>query len=613
MPVSPGETAASAAVEARCPTFSWTGVPGARGYELAVYRFAGADAEPTLVARASVLGDARGWTPSATDCLERGQRYAWSVAAIAGRGEELAWSPPFLFDVEAAPSLDELEQAIATIERYRTHGGGDRPARLDSAREDALTEDSTGSILARRPRSGDAQAGGLGDALPGALTAPTSGIIRIASEANTPTLGVPSLRVSANIALNAATSLFKDDKVFLWDDTTGNSALGREALSLVSGNASNNTAVGRRALQNTTGGATTKLGSYNTAIGDGALRENTTGYSNTASGYAALFSNTTGYANTASGYQALYSNLIGTRNTASGQWALFANRFGHANTAIGYRAMTANKYSNNTAVGHRAMAANTNGFNNTAIGSSAMAANIVGSHNTAIGMYALSDNSTGFRNTAVGDSAGVNATTGHDNVFLGSGAKGVAGEGHTIRIGGATPSPPTDPPADGEQNRTFIAGIRGITTANSAVAVLVDSAGQLGTVSSSRALKQDIQDLGPLAERLLDLRPVAFRFKQHVANDPDSPPEFGLIAEEVAEVFPELVVFDEKGKPETIKYHLLSSLLLGELQRQNDEAQQQHGELQRQRAEARRQQEVVLEQGAEIERLSARLEAVENR
>jgi hypothetical protein len=119
----------------------------------------------------------------------------------------------------------------------------------------------------------------------------------------------------------------------------------------------------------------------------------------------------------------------------------------------------------------------------------------------------------------------------------------------------------------------------------------------LGTTSSSRALKQDIQDLGPLADRLLALRPVSFRYRQHAATDPDTPVQFGLIAEEVAGVFPELVVYDADGKPETVKYHLLSSLLLGGLQKQHEELQ--------------RQNQRDLEQRAEIQRLDARLELVE--
>jgi trimeric autotransporter adhesin len=175
----------------------------------------------------------------------------------------------------------------------------------------------------------------------------------------------------------------------------------------------------------------------------------------------------------------------------------------------------------------------------------------------------------------VGAHAGLNATTGHDNVFVGAGALGVAGEGNTIRIGGTVVGA-----GESQQNRTFINGIRGVTTASSnAISVLISSTGQLGTVSSSRAVKQDIQDLGPLADRLLALRPVAFRYRQHVASDPQTPLEFGLIAEEVAEVLPELVVFDQEGEPETVKYHLLSSLLLAELKDQHDALEEQHGEI----------------------------------
>jgi hypothetical protein len=518
VPVSPGATAQGAAVEARCPTFQWAGVPAARGYELAVFRVSDDGAEPMLVTRASVPGDARGWTPPSSGCLERGERYAWSVATT-GSGKELEWSSPFLFTVEAAPSLDELEQAIATIERYRrsgtgTHGAGEIRDSPERARG-ADTEDGTSRpAQPRRPHPAGALGVASGDALSGALVAPTSGIARVASEASTPTLGSPSLAVSANISLSAASNLFKNDVVFLWDDSYGNTALGREALASASGTASNNTAVGRQALQNTTAGIFPWYSSYNTAIGDRALSANLTGYGNTASGYYALLANTTGRLNTASGGGALRYNTTGSINTASGASALRSN---------------------------------TTGFGNTASGESA-----------------LSSNTTGSRNTAVGRHAGIGATTGHDNIFIGSGATaGSAGEGNTIRIGGEFTGT-----AEGRQNRTFINGIRGITTAvNNAIPVLISSTGQLGTASSSRAVKQDIEDLGPLADRLLALRPVAFRYRQHAATDPDTPLQFGLIAEEVAEVFPELVVYDDDGKPETIKYHLLSSLLLGELQR----------------------------------------------
>jgi len=148
-------------------------------------------------------------------------------------------------------------------------------------------------------------------------------------------------------------------------------------------------------------------------------------------------------------------------------------------------------------------------------------------------------------------------TTGNNNIAIGN--YGVAAEGATIRIGTA-----------GTQTKAFIAGIRGKTTVNAnAIPVLIDSAGQLGTVSSSRRFRKDIADMGDLTERLLELRPVVFRYKQEqkLPNGGEVPLEYGLIAEEVAEIFPDLVVYDEEGKPFTVKYHLLSSMLLNELKK----------------------------------------------
>ncbi|HUP23976.1 MAG TPA: tail fiber domain-containing protein [Thermoanaerobaculia bacterium] len=109
--------------------------------------------------------------------------------------------------------------------------------------------------------------------------------------------------------------------------------------------------------------------------------------------------------------------------------------------------------------------------------------------------------------------------------------------------------------------------------------MLIDATGKLGTVLSTRRVKQDVEDLGPLVARLLELRPVAFRYREDAAAKPDGPRQFGLIAEEVAEVFPELVVYDRQGKPQTVKYHLLGSLLLGELQRQHELLEELHRRL----------------------------------
>ncbi|HUO87072.1 MAG TPA: tail fiber domain-containing protein, partial [Thermoanaerobaculia bacterium] len=300
--------------------------------------------------------------------------------------------------------------------------------------------------------------------------------------------------------------------------------------------------------------------------------------------------------NTASGNDALVSNITGIRNTASGSNALLSNTSGHRNTASGSRALYSNTTgSRNTASGYRALESNTTGFGNTASGQRALVSNTTGFRNTASGYGALGSNTTGARNTAVGRFAGRYATTGYDNIFLGSGAYGVEGEGNTVRIGGGTGV------GVGQQNRTFIAGIEGIITANAnAVAVLIDSAGQLGTVSSSREVKQDLREVGELSRRLLDLRPVAFRYKVHAAADPQTPLQFGLIAEEVAEVFPELVVLDGDGRPETVKYHLLASLLLNELQRAERGLTQAERELGEQRAELIHAQRELEQQRTEL-------------
>ena len=170
------------------------------------------------------------------------------------------------------------------------------------------------------------------------------------------------------------------------------------------------------------------------------------------------------------------------------------------------------------------------------------------------GDAALSSNTTGSNNLGLGWDAGGYLTSGSNNICIGN--VGEAGDSSTTRIGTA-----------GGQTRAFVAGIRGATTAiNDAIPILIDSTGQLGTVSSSREVKQDIAALGAVSERLLGLRPVSFRYKEHAARG-DTTPQFGLIAEEVAEVFPELVVYDARGRPETVKYHLLVPLLLNELQR----------------------------------------------
>jgi hypothetical protein len=365
--------------------------------------------------------------------------------------------------------------------------------------------------------------------------------------------------LDGQIHLAAASSVFKDGVLFLWNDSS-NTALGRRALGSNTTGA-NNTASGLGALLDNT------TGSGNTATGAAALSYNADGSDNTATGRRALFSNTLGSDNTATGSFALYSTVSGRENTATGDYALYSttglyntatgahalrsNGGGFGNTATGIEALYSNVLgSNNTATGRFALRSNT-GINNTATGRSALVANTTGANNTAIGVSALANNTTGSRNVAIGYEAGASAT-GDDNILISN--KGVDKESGTIRIG--------DPNV---HTGTFVAGISGTSVSGSTV--MVNGVGQLGVSPSARRYKEDIRDLGHASSGVLNLRPVTFRYKEGVVEGP-RPVEFGLIAEEVAELYPDLVVYDEEGRPYSVRYHLLSPMLLNELQKQ---------------------------------------------
>jgi hypothetical protein len=292
-------------------------------------------------------------------------------------------------------------------------------------------------------------------------------------------------------------------------------------------------------------GNSTTTGIGNTATGAQALDAIAGGVFNTASGFSALGSNTSGSYNTASGFGALYRNTTNCCNTASCALALNANTAGYSNTASGYYALGGN---------------NTGSYN-TASGDSALFLNNTGSYNTASGDGALFSNTTGDYNTALGFDAGYNATTGAYNIYIAN--LGVAAESNTIRIG------------DTNQTKTFIAGINGANV-GTGVAIVVNSNGQLGTMSSSRRFKFDIQDMDDASDKLLQLRPVTFRYKQ-AQSDGSHPLQYGLIAEEVADAYPELVQNTPEGQPNAVLYHLLPAMLLNEFQKQHRqiEAQQQ--------------------------------------
>jgi hypothetical protein len=356
----------------------------------------------------------------------------------------------------------------------------------------------------------------------------------------------------------------------------GNTAEGQDALlSLTTG--TYNTAIGFLSLKSN------KTGNFNTAIGAGTLLVNTVD-ENTAIGAGALFSNTAGAQNTATGESALFSNTTGNANTANGANALVHNVDGDSNTANGNGALASNTTGNfNAAIGASALLNNTIGGRNTAIGRSALSLNTTGNFNTANGYQALFNNTTGNFNIALGSSAGASLTTGDSNIDIGN--VGFPGESATIRIGGP-------------QTKTFIAGIRGVTTGGTAIPVLIDGNGQLGTLSSARRFKKEIQPMDNTSEAVLSLRPVTFHYK----SDNTNTPQFGLIAEEVAEVNPDLVVRDENGDIYTVRYEAVNAMLL-------NESLKEHKKVEELEANAASQQKQIEALIAGLQKVSAQLEA----
>jgi hypothetical protein len=267
---------------------------------------------------------------------------------------------------------------------------------------------------------------------------------------------------------------------------------------------------------------------------------------NLSVGLGALPATTTGTYNTAVGHNALPVNTSGAENTANGAQALFFNTTGGYNTAVGVEALDSNS----------------TGSYNTAIGWAALANNGTGGQNTAFGWSALS-NITGNNNIGIGYFAGLNISSADNNIEIGS--VGTSTDSGTIRIGcTAICTAPLVP-----QTSTFIAGIYGSTTqSRNAVPVVIDSNGNLGTVSSSRRYKEDIQDMGEASDGLMQLRPVTFRYKK-AFDDGSKPVQYGLIAEEVADVYPDLVARSADGQVEAVKYQLLDTMLLNELQKQH--------------------------------------------
>jgi len=366
--------------------------------------------------------------------------------------------------------------------------------------------------------------------------------------------------------------------------TTGikNSAFGAWALQFNTTGVQN-TAVGSQALRFNT------VGSFNTAVGDNALLFNVDGIQNMALGQGALANNITGDNNVAMGFQALSSNTA-SNNVAVGFQALRLNSTGNGDTAVGYQALFADQTGSNTAVGFQALIANTDGFNNAAFGIRALESNLDGENNTAIGNLALQTVTSGSENTALGREAGTAVTTASDVICIGH---GVAGENTSDRtyIGNI-----------GTFTQAFSAGVNELVTVNLATGRL----GHFNPVPSSRRYKEDIQPLDKTSEALFSLKPVSYRLKEEF--DPTQALAFGLIAEEVEKVNPDLVSRNDKGQVESVRYEMVNAMMLNEFLKEHRTVQEQGGtiaELQKQVATLTA---TVKEQAAQIQKVSAQLQ-----
>ena len=346
-----------------------------------------------------------------------------------------------------------------------------------------------------------------------------------------------------------------------------------------------NTAEGQNALLSLT------TGTYNTGIGVFSVLSLTDGNFCTGVGAGTLLANTASE-NTATGAGALLSNTVGEENTANGTFALFNNTEGNQNTAVGDNALFSNtEASFNTATGHSALFSNTSGSSNTAIGQSALFDNTTGDSNVAIGFLALSS-STGSNNIGLGAGAGFNVTSADNVICIGALGANVS-------------------------NRCYIGHIRGATVGNGdGINVIVDSEGQLGTSNSSRRFKKDIKPMDQTSEAILALKPVTFHYKNLDTKKAENTPQFGLIAEDVAEVNPDLVVRDADGKPFTVRYDAVNAMLLNEFLKEHKKVEGQSCKMREQEATIAELKSgmktlavTVKEQAAQIQKVSARISA----
>ena len=391
----------------------------------------------------------------------------------------------------------------------------------------------------------------------------------------------------------------------------GNTAEGQAALlSLTTGGF--NTAVGFFSLRSDT------TSSFNTGVGAGTLLANT-GDQNTATGAAALLSNTTGFGNTGDGAFALFSNTTGGTlgtafgvdvgpNTAVGSQALKSNTVTSANAAVGYQALgsyttgfMSSDLGANTAMGFQALGNAIGGFANCGFGYRTLFSNADGGNNTAVGFNALLSNTSGNANTAAGAGALASNTTGSSNTVIGVGAgQNVTTADRVICIGEGIAG-------DNVSDSCFIGGISS-SVISQGMAVFVGSGNRLGTIISSKRFKEDIKAMGRASDALFGLKPVTFRYKRDV--DPSGTSQFGLVAEDVEKVNPDLVVRDPAGKPYTVRYEQVNAMLLNEFLKEHEKVEAQHSKIEKQEAAITELKSSLAEQHKQIQSLTAGLQKV---
>jgi hypothetical protein len=430
------------------------------------------------------------------------------------------------------------------------------------------------------------------------------GNIGVPAESNTIRIGDSTIHAAIFVAGITAMSPAAPNQAVLIDPATGQLG-GADVSSFgVVVTDPENTAVGDQALASNTGGGS------NTATGFRALFSNTDGAHNTATGAHALENNDTGVFNNAFGALALASNVNGFSNNAMGDSALFENIHGTENTAFGDLALSNNDATGhgqgnfNTAVGAEALFNNTDGDSNNAIGAFALHSITTGSFNQAMGYEALHNNVDGFSNVAIGDSALSNSTAGSSNVVVGDSAgQNVITASHVICIG-------ANVAGENVSNTCYIGNIFGVTSAGG-LPVFVNADGKLGTVISSRRFKEKIKPMEHSSEALFALKPVTFHYTNEI--DPAGTSQFGLVAEEVEKVNPDLVVRDKEGEAYSVRYDQVNAMLLNEFLKEHRKVQGLEAAVARQQACAAEHEATIARQQKQIEALIAEFQKVSER